>query len=283
MSHMSSETGLPKRIAYSRPVRRLHDELLDGIDTLRGRRDSLVPPRRMIYVGVGDYRRVGEEFCEHFKALGGMTPSDDVLDLGCGIGRMAVPLTGWLEGHYEGLDVVPRGIEWCAKTITPRFENFRFQVADVHNAKYNPQGSQSAREYVFPFEDGAFSFVIATSLFTHLLTDEVSNYVSEVARVLRPGGTVLATYFLLDDTARGLLSEGKAKFDFRYRAGSAMTISEYTPEAAIAHDEAEIRACHERCALPIRAVHRGEWSGRENFVSFQDIAIATRQGDRHRS
>ena len=53
-------------------------------------------------------------------------------------------LADWLQGRYEGIDVVPRGIEWCRQAITPRYPNFRFQVADLYNRHYNPAGRFSA-------------------------------------------------------------------------------------------------------------------------------------------
>ncbi len=265
---------LRKRIAYSRPSRRLHDELLDVIDTVVGRRDPFVPPRRLVYVGAGDYRRVGDEFRRYFTDLGGLEPTDDILDLGCGIGRMAVPLTGWLSGRYEGLDIVPKGIDWCTRVITPRFPNFHFQLADVHNTKYNPAGTHSAHEYRLPFGNDEFDFVIATSLFTHLLPAEAENYIAEIGRVIRPGGTVLATYFLLNPEARDLLAGGMGLYDFRFCLDNSKIISRETPEAAIAHDEDEVHTFYEQSGLLVDQVRYGSWCGREQFLSIQDIVVA---------
>ena len=106
---------------------------LDARDAaLRRPRDPLTPPRRLAFVGSGDFRGAGAQFRELFVNLGGLSPNDDVLDVGSGVGRAAVGLTDWLQGRYEGIDVVPRGIEWCRQAITPRYPNFRFQVADHH-------------------------------------------------------------------------------------------------------------------------------------------------------
>lgn len=267
---------LRRRIAYSRLIRRIHNEVLDVIDTITGRRDPLVPPRRMVYVGVGDYRRVGDEFRRHFTDLGGLEATDDVLDIGCGIGRMAVPITGWLTGRYEGLDVVPTGIDWCSRNITPRFPNFNFQLADIHNKKYNSAGARNADEYRLPYGDDEFDFVIVTSLFTHLLPSEVANYIAEIGRVLRPGGTVFATYFLLNNESRQLLAEGNGQFDFRFPLGTSRIISRETPEAAIAHDEYEVRNLHATAGLAVGLARYGSWCGRSDFTSVQDILVAER-------
>ena len=77
--------ALPARAATSVRLR-----AADALDALTGRRDRLTPPRRMSgYVGRGDFRATGEEFLGHFRELGGLRAEDRVLEIGCGIGRMA--------------------------------------------------------------------------------------------------------------------------------------------------------------------------------------------------
>jgi SAM-dependent methyltransferase len=117
----------------------------DTCDAILRRRHPLTPPRRLGFVGNGDFRTSGDAFRELFVSLGDLRPDEDVLDVGSGIGRAVIGLTGWLQGRYEGIDVVRRGIEWYQWAITPRYPNFQFQVADVYNrlayeeANVNPQ------------------------------------------------------------------------------------------------------------------------------------------------
>ncbi|UCA50521.1 class I SAM-dependent methyltransferase [Streptomyces sp. WA6-1-16] len=53
----------------------------------------------------------------------GVGPAHDVLDAGCGAGRIAVPLTDVLgeKGSYLGFDIVPHAIEWCSSAMTPKY------------------------------------------------------------------------------------------------------------------------------------------------------------------
>ena len=80
-------------------------------------------------------------------------------------------------------------------TATPR-RRFAFVHADLRNTAYNPGGALDADSYRFPYGDGAFDLVIATSLFTHLLPAAAEHYLSEAARVLAPGGRLFCTWLL---------------------------------------------------------------------------------------
>lgn len=98
--------------------------------------------------------------------------SEDVLDWGCGPGRVAVHL------DYPGLrgcDPDPAGVEWCNANIAED----RFEVSGL----YPP----------LPYEDESFDAVIAVSVMTHLLRDVQRLWLRELARILRPGGIFVAT------------------------------------------------------------------------------------------
>ena len=137
----------------ARVARSLQLRAADAADHLRGRSDRLIPPRRMAgYVGTGDFRATGEEFRGYFQGLAGLQPRDRVLDIGCGIGRMARVLVPILRppGSYDGFDIVAEGIDWCRAHYTGTPAPFRFHHADVKNALYNPGGAETARGLPVP-------------------------------------------------------------------------------------------------------------------------------------
>jgi SAM-dependent methyltransferase len=171
---------------------------------------------------------------------------------------------------------VRRGIQWCQQAITPRYPNFHFQVADVYNRHYNPVGRFSASEYRFPFEDRSFDLVVLTSVFTHLLPPDRDNYLLEIARVLRPTGRCLATFFLLNDEARQSLQDGPRALNFRFSGPRYWTDNERIPEAAVAYEEADVREEFARSGLRIATVRYGVWSGRSDGVGWQDVVVAER-------
>lgn len=242
----------------------------------RKRRGAMVPPRGISFVGGGDFEATGREFLGHFTGLGGLRPDDDVLDIGCGIGRMAVPLTGYLEGgSYGGFDVGKEMIGWCRRHITPRHPSFEFAWAPVYNNKYNPFGTVSATEFRFPYPDRSFDFAFATSLFTHLVHDEVRHYLAETARVLRPGGRCLLTFFLLTSDSEAEIAAGRAGFDFSHPVEGGATADPRLPEEAVAFRLEEIRTLLADAGLEIREpIHFGSWANAPGAPTMQDVIVA---------
>jgi SAM-dependent methyltransferase len=252
---------------------------LDGLDLLRGRKDALTPPRRLLRLATdpaSDFRETGLAFLDFLIGHCGLRPDHKVLDVGCGVGRIAVALTGHLDpdGRYEGFDIATQEIAWCQEHISTRFPRFRFQAADVHNLTYNPKGRVRASEYRFPFDDDSFDLVVLASVFTHMLSRDMEQYVTEVARVLRQGGRCFASFYLLNDESRKNIGAGTSAFDFASTVDDCRVQKAASPESAVAHDEDRVRALFARCQLSMDAVFHGTWSSRN--VQVQDIVVASR-------
>jgi SAM-dependent methyltransferase len=255
--------------------------LIDAGNRILGQYDDTIPPTRMHFVGNGSFKAAGYEFLRYFVEFGKLRPDERVLDVGCGIGRMALPLTNYLkQGRYLGIDIVPRGITWCRENITPRFPHFEFQLADIYNDAYNPGGRYKASEYRFPADDGAFDFAFLTSVFTHLLPADAAHYLAEIGRVLRPGGRVLGTWFVLNDESRALMATTPRALNLAhvYEGDSQVRVVDtVTPESAIGFDQERVTAMHAAAGLRIvDPIRFGSWCGRADYVSYQDIVLAER-------
>lgn len=243
--------------------------------------ELLPPPDLQAWVG-GMYEAAGAEFMAYFINLCALQPHEAVLDVGCGSGRLAVPLTRYLnnEARYEGFDLSEAAIDWCRENISTKFPQFHFQVSDVRNGLYGHRDKQKlkASKYTFPYEDKSFDFVLLTSLFTHLVRADMQRYVSEVARVLKPGGRCLATFYLLNAESRELMPQ-KALFqlNFKHRGRGYQTLDRNRPEIGIAFDEALVSKIYRRHGLTIlEPIRYGAWCGRETYLSSQDIVIAVK-------
>jgi len=260
-------------------IKKIRNLLADNIELWTGKRDALTPPARKNFVGDGDFRQTGEEFFKYFVELGALAPGQNVLDVGCGIGRMAVPLAGYLDksGSYEGFDIVKKGIDWCKLNITRRYPNFRFQLADIYNKNYNPKGKYPASAYRFPYNDDSFDFVFLTSVFTHMLPPDMENYFSEIARTLKDGGRCLVTFFLANDESMRLMGQGKTRLDFKYDCNNYRTIDKDKPEAAVCYDEKFILDIYKKYGFKINGpIHYGSWCGRPIYLSCQDLIVAVK-------
>ncbi len=272
------EAAVLRRLPFGlrRPFRRLLYLPDDVVDTLLGRRPPLVPPRGIRDVGAGDFVAVGEEFLRSFRELG-LGPDSRVLDVGCGIGRLAIPMAAHLSdrGSYDGFDVTAADIHWCRRTISRRHPNFRFVHADVRNGRYNPAGRIPAEDFVFPYENGRFDFIVATSLFTHLLEEAARHYLHEIARVLAPTGLSFTTFFLLDEESLAAISSGRADFAFSFAAGEARVQDLTDPEGAVAYERAWMDRLYREAGFEVELPSwRGSWTHLSGTVTYQDVVIA---------
>ena len=236
---------------------------------LTGKTDPQLPPLRLRFVGVGDFRAVGDELKELLIRFG-LKPRNRVLDIGSGVGRVAIPLTRYLdaEGTYDGFDVVRRAVAWCRRNITPRHPNFRFHHVKVRNSEYRGRGAL-ASDFRFPFADASFDFAFATSLFTHLMLDETRQYLSESARVLAPGGRFFATFFILNDHSRQLLP--RLEPHYRFRLADAEN-----PAFGVAIDETVLIDLIRQAGFSTHEIHYGQWAERPDGVTFQDLVLCGR-------
>lgn len=261
-------------------LRRLAFVILRIVDAVSPQ-DDFYPPGWMPLVGSGDFRAVGELYFNYFTTLAGLKPTDSVLDVGCGLGRMAIPLTGYLDpaqGRYVGFDIEPEAIEWCHRHITHRFPRFEFRHIRAANPNYIPDKPDNPFSH-FPFADATFDFVIVTSVFTHMLPTEVSGYLAEISRVLKPGGRCLMTLFLLNAESSGLIAAKRSPFQFVHDYQTYRVINPRLPQAAVAYPEAQVVAWLAECGLSLQEpIYYGNWCGRSKYVDGQDIIIVVRQG-----
>ncbi|MCT7972517.1 class I SAM-dependent methyltransferase [Laspinema olomoucense] len=238
--------------------------------------DELLPPKELRLSVGGSFKAIGTEFFRYFIEIAGLQPDEAVLDVGCGVGRMAVPLTQYLSdrGSYEGFDIVESGITWCQSVISPRYPNFQFQRADLYNQYYNPTGSEEASNYRFPYSDNHFDFVFLTSVFTHILPDGLENYLKEIYRVLKPGGRTLVTAFLLNEKSLSCLESGLSTLELPEIFENYRLADKRFPESAVAYEERFFVALAEQGGLRVNSpLYYGSWCGREDFLSVQDILL----------
>lgn len=159
-----------------------------------------------------------------------ISPSSDILEIGCGCGRTAIALSNYLEsGSFVGMDIEQTSLNACITNKTLQRPNFTFDFLDVKNDEFNPHGKYEANEYRFPYEDSSFDTIFLVSVFTHMLTDDVTQYIDEISRLLKPDGTAFITTFLMDDGAQ---SSG---LNFPFKEQEHFYSTEEMPEIAVGY------------------------------------------------
>jgi SAM-dependent methyltransferase len=180
------------------------DRFTDGWEGLSAGDGRRVPPWRLRlragrFLRPEQYLRSGREFFELVGPGLGGSGLGEVLEIGCGPGRIAAALRGgtvpWKA--YEGMDIAEEPVAWAERYLGGESPRMHFSSVDVRNRHYARSGSGPAERLEFPYASGRFDTVLAVSVFTHMLPDAVERYLAESHRVLRPGGRLLASFYLV--------------------------------------------------------------------------------------
>jgi SAM-dependent methyltransferase len=273
---MTSGSRVAPLKALARGVRNTALRAVSVVERIVRRRGSeLLPPAhlRVYYYGSAKLQ-VFDRMCQTVRTeviSRGLLPDHRLLDIGSGIGNLPISLLGYLHGGYDGVEIHPEAVAWCQRTITPRHPSFRFHRADISSRAYNPKGAQPPSTYRFSFSDASFDCIVLGSVFTHMLPGDVTHYLREIARLLKPSGVCIASYLLINDERRAAIEADRSfmSFGIVHPSGLCRLHDATVPEAAVALEEEFVRRIHEDAGLVIRDIRRGEWWNGE--VHDQDV------------
>jgi len=195
---------------------------------------GLPPPYlRVLTAGTADAdaflnsgRLVAERF-ERLIAAHSDSPGEPlrILDFGCGCGRVARYFlsgedpAGVAPRRLSGCDINPKLVSWCATHLPG---DFRLSTPD-------PPA---------PFPEATFDLVYSVSVFTHLYRPGVRAWMDELARLVRPGGLALLTFFDEATPAAAGMARQLAERGFVVRRsgpeGSNLMCGYYTAAAFVA-------------------------------------------------
>jgi ubiquinone/menaquinone biosynthesis C-methylase UbiE len=117
-------------------------------------------------------------FRERLVQLARLATGESVLDVGCGTGGLAMAAKADVGpgGEVCGIDPSPEMVARARRKAARGGDDVRFETAAVE---------------ALPFPDGTFDAVLSSLMLHHLSDEGRREGVSEIARVLRPGGRFL--------------------------------------------------------------------------------------------
>ncbi len=228
-----------------RPAFKLASRLFDIIPQMMFRELRDLPPNYMrIRIGAGNrlfsnhisYLIGAKNFWYYMFAHGVVSSQSTIVDIGSGCGRYAHHMRDYnfkderFTGHYYGIDIDQEMLDWCKQ----RFDKERFTfIHSSHTSKTYENAAPGDRRFRFPIEDNSAELVFSTSLYTHLLEEEVENYTQEAFRVLKPGSYMAMYVFSMDSPPPTF----GTRHTFAHRIGPAYVESMANPEAAVAYED----------------------------------------------
>ena len=172
----------------------------------------------------GNYEGTGNIAAEILVSVGGARDGMDVLDFGCGSGRVAHALAKRVAlKNYFGTDIVEALLAYAKSKCPPHYQ---FMLN---------------RKYGIPAPDNSFDLAYAFSVFTHLLQTETFIYMQDIYRTLRPGGRFVFSFLEFADDAQWPIFAGTVGAQRRQRSPH---LNEFT-------DQSQIRAFARRIGFEV--------------------------------
>ena len=243
--------------------------------------ENLIPPAELLFDGTGsreDFIAQGPGFVWNaLVARARLEPHHTILDIGSGNGKHARVLAEYLTtGRYRGFDIVPKGVEWCQKAYAP-IGHVDFKLAEVYSDWYNPDCAIRPEQYVFPYDDNSFDVAFGASLFTHLEPDGLKNYIAQAFRVLKPGGRLLMTCYIITAQNRGEHAQDVQSLRFQEASPMHWVLDPASPSRGVAFNEAWLREQLAGVGFKVAEITFGTWSnGIDTLSALQDCIVAVK-------
>ena len=212
---------------------------------------------------------VGQQLCNYFSQIIKIQKNYNVLEIGCGVGSLALALSKYLSsGSYYGIDNDRNCIDWCRSKISLAYPQAHFNYLPVES---------KLQSIKLPYSDKSMDFVFSTAFFSSLNPEDVKIYLMEISRVLKNGGKCIILYFLWNPFIEIVCKDNRSSVKMTENLGEYKNISNPLKEKAISFHESNVIQWHESNNLLIQEIIYGNWSGNSTNNFYQDIVVSIKK------
>jgi len=217
-------------------------------------------------LSAGNHSLQNENFLQQLIELAGLNTDQDVLEIGCGSGQMALPLLGYFseKGSYNGFDSDKNGIYFCNKNIAAHHPDFTFQFIENDHYRSN---------FILPYSEKQFDFVFLTSAFTRLMPPQIEQYINEISRVMKTGALCVMSLFIINCESEDLIIKKPAHMNFPLNKGFYRLQNAPYNSPIVAYDEEWLLIKLESAGLKMETIKYGQWCGRTYYLEYLDLLI----------
>ena len=191
---LENNTNKPKRFGFLKKSK-------TKVKSLKLRGKESLPDYEALYDGhaknVADEAVIGDG---NFDDIGflelsilkecGLAPEHALLDLGCGMARLARHAIPYLnDGRYYGVEI--------SSSILERAK----QVCEKHRLDTDHVEWLHEKDETFPtLSDNSIDYACAFSVFTHMDAEDTYRYIHRIKQILKPGGRLVGSFLLLEES-----------------------------------------------------------------------------------
>jgi ubiquinone/menaquinone biosynthesis C-methylase UbiE len=153
---------------------RNYTSLLETLTARHGKESALE------WVVGGEFLQIAILESSMMRTLG-LRPTDTLVDVGCGSGRLAFGLRSYLQGQFIGTDILQEALDYAREKVArPEWQFI------------------ATNDIVIPVPSETADFVTFFSVFTHLLDEDIFRFLAEAKRVVKPGKLIVFSYLDFD-------------------------------------------------------------------------------------
>ena len=266
---------------YSAEAKNLATQLVrktSGIfEAIQGKNNVVITGGKIQLAGNEDQNAVAEKWIGYLREYTGLTAGSSVLEAGCGNGDIALHLTTFLhrDGCYDGYDHSAQHITFCRENIPEHIARFKFRHIKTQFGQQLNHADEGDNIFTLPYADQSFDIVFAKNEFTQVLPDQMSQYLTEIGRVMKRGGTCLIMIFIVNCESENLMITKPTPMNFPFNKGLFRLQTKETP-SRVAYDEEWLLEKLENAGLKMKSIKYGSWCGRKHYLETEDMLICSK-------